>query len=82
MKLDRFFLSEAQKSHKGYYLFTKLLKIIKEINRYAVIEGVETETHANCISEYNFCQVQGFYFSAGVPRKQFDEHVKAQPFSL
>ena len=47
-----------------------------------VIEGGRTEAHINCISEYKFCQLQGFYFSAGVPRKQFDELVKVQPFSL
>ena len=82
VKFDRFFLKEAQKSHKGYYLFTELLKIIKEINCIVVIEGVETKAHINCISEYKFCQLQGFYFSSGVPRKQFDELVKVQPFSL
>ena len=82
VKFDRFFLSEAQKSHKGYYLFTELLKIIEEINCTVVVEGVETEAHINCISEYDFCQLQGFYFSAGVPRKQFDELVKVQPFSI
>ena len=82
VKFDRFFLNEAQKSYKGYYLFTELLKIIKEINCAVVIEGVETEAHINCISEYKFCQLQGFYFSAGVPRKQFEELVKVQPFSL
>ena len=82
VKFDRFFLKEAQKSHKGYYLFTELLKIIEEINCIVVIEGVETEAHVNSISEYKFCQLQGFYFSAGVPRKQFEELVKVQPFSL
>ena len=82
VKFDRFFLKEAQKSRKGYYLFTELLKLVKEINCIVVIEGVETEAHINCISEYKFCQLQGFYFSSGVPRKQFDELVKVQPFSL
>ncbi|MAF82357.1 MAG: hypothetical protein CMK52_05620 [Proteobacteria bacterium] len=82
VKFDRFFLNEAQKSYKGYYLFTELLKIIKEINCAVVIEGVETEAQVNCVSKYKFCQLQGFYFSPGVPRKKFDELLKVQPFSL
>ena len=83
-KLDKFLLcyQKSPEEHKGYYLFTELLKIIEEINCIVVIEGVETEAHVNSISEYKFCQLQGFYFSAGVPRKQFEELVKVQPFSL
>lgn len=54
MKFNRFFLNEAQKTYEGYYLFTKLLKITKEINCTVVTEGVETEVHINCVSRYNF----------------------------
>ena len=66
MKIDRSFLSRragVQQENDAAAVLTSVISLAHELNRTAIVEGVETERDAMWLRQLGCEFAQGFYFS-------------------
>ncbi len=71
VKIDKSLLWSAFKEYngneQGYSMFIHMAKLLKEIGKKIVVEGVETEEMVKLCEELNCNYLQGYYFSKPIP---------------
>ena len=70
VKLDRG-LVKLTKSEQMKNAIKSTFKMIHELNRKTVIEGIETESEFNDFLKFDCSFIQGFYFSKALPESNF-----------
>ena len=50
-------------------------KLIQELNKETVVEGIETESQAKLFKEFGCDYIQGYYYSRPLPQSDFIEFI-------
>ena len=75
-KLDKSIVQSAFESETSYMVMLNLVKIIKNLGKEIVAEGVETKEQAEQIIKLGCDHIQGFYYARPMPKDQFLEFLK------
>ena len=73
VKIDKSILWEAEKSRMGSVVLENSIRMMKEMDKEILVEGVETETQVKLLKELKVDYLQGFYYSRPVPKDDFIE---------
>ncbi len=72
LKIDRHFMHDIS-NESNRKLVKIILEMAKEFNLATVVEGVETKSQLDLITQNNADQYQGYYFSKAIDEKAFQE---------
>lgn len=73
VKIDKSILWSAEKSSIGRAILDNSVRMIREMRRVILVEGVETEEQIRLLAKLSVDFLQGFYFSKPVPKDEFVE---------
>ncbi|MBR1797870.1 MAG: EAL domain-containing protein [Clostridiales bacterium] len=76
IKIDKSILWEAEKNELGMIILESSVRMIRQMNKAILVEGVETEEQIKLLEKLGVDYLQGFYFSKPVPKDKFLEIVK------
>ena len=71
IKIDKSILWGAEKSAMGKVILENTIRMIKQMKKKILVEGVETESQIRLLEEMKVDYLQGFYFSKPVPKSDF-----------
>ena len=71
VKIDKGILWSAEKNSIGRAILDNSVRMIREMRRKILVEGVETEEHLRLLAKLSVDYLQGFYFSKPVPKDDF-----------
>ena len=71
VKIDKGILWSAEKNGIGRAILNNSIRMIREMHRKIIVEGVETEDQINLLSNLSVDYLQGFYFSKPIPKSEF-----------
>ena len=71
IKIDRSILWSAEKNSLGKTILEFSVKMIQQMRRKILVEGVETEHQLDMLKELNVDYVQGFLFSKPISKRDF-----------
>jgi EAL domain-containing protein (putative c-di-GMP-specific phosphodiesterase class I) len=75
IKLDKSLVDDMQ-SPDGLSIMRNTVKMMRDIDKELVAEGVETEENLQCLEELGCHFIQGYYFSKPLPEDEFVECLK------
>ena len=78
VKIDKGILWSAEKNSIGRAILDNSVRMIREMHRKILVEGVETEDQLNLLSKLAVDYLQGFYFSKPVPKDEFVALARSQ----
>ena len=76
LKIDRSFVREATDNMGDQEIIRTILAMASSLKMHAVAEGVETKEQRDFLCGEGCCIMQGFYFGAPVPEKEFESLLK------
>ncbi len=76
VKIDKNILWQAMKDKKAMKVLTGTMRMLKEIGKHIVVEGVETEEMASILRKNGCDYMQGYLYSKPVPESQYVEFLK------
>jgi len=76
IKIDKS-LTDDMFSDEGRIVMSNTLRIMQELKKDLVVEGVETKESLDALSEMDCDYIQGFYFSKPLPEKEFLKFIKS-----
>ena len=77
VKIDKGILWNAEKNRIGRAILENSVRMIRDMQRKILVEGVETEAQLQLVKELSVDYLQGFYFSKPVPKDKFIELVRS-----
>lgn len=77
VKIDKSLVDSSNEDNMKMVLKTTF-KLIQELHRETVVEGVETEEQAKLFEEFGCDFIQGYYFSKPLPLTSFVEFINKQ----
>lgn len=75
IKLDKSLVDDME-SPDGLSIMRNTVKMMRDIDKELVAEGVETQENFRCLEELGCNFIQGYYFSKPLPEKEFVEFIK------
>ena len=78
VKIDKGILWSAEKNHIGRAILDNSVRMIREMRRKILVEGVETEEQVRLLQKLSVDYLQGFFFSKPMPRDEFVKMARAQ----
>ena len=78
VKVDKSILWGAEKSELGYIILENSVRMIRQMKRKILVEGVETKEHIELLKSLSVDYLQGYYFSRPIPKDEFVSLVKRQ----
>jgi len=75
IKVDKMFVDDITKTEQDIALITAIYQLTHALNKFTVVEGVESNCQYLLLREIGFTCFQGFYFSEAVPAKELSEIV-------
>lgn len=78
IKVDRAFLAAIETSEVGRTVLQSIVDLCKGVGCVAVVEGVETQTQAEIVTEMGFDRIQGYFFGKPIEASQFKAMLSAQ----
>lgn len=76
IKIDKSILWESEKSESARIVLQNTVKMIKELGKKILVEGVETKAQKDSMVALGVDYCQGYYFSRPVPQQEFIEFCK------
>lgn len=76
IKIDKSILWEAEKSEPALIIMQNTVRMIKELNKKILVEGVETKAQKDLMTQMGADYLQGFYFSKPLPKHDFIQFCK------
>lgn len=76
IKIDKSFLWGSEKNAETAIILKNMTELIKNLDRLAVVEGVETVEQKEKMIKNGVRYLQGYYYSKPVPEDEFTEYVK------
>ena len=76
VKIDKSILWGAKTSSTGMAILENSARMIRQIGKQIVVEGVETEEQIELLKEIGVDYLQGYYFSRPVPPEEFVEYLR------
>ena len=77
IKIDKSILWEAEESELGEIILENNIRMIHQMRRQILVEGVETKSQIELLKPLGVNYLQGYYFSKPVPKDKFLEIVHA-----
>ncbi len=71
LKVDMAFVREIERSERARKILRMIIELAKEMNMGVVTEGVETQTQLDFVTAMGDVDIQGYYFSKPLPKKDF-----------
>ena len=71
VKLDKSLLWNAEKSELGLIILDNTIRMIRQMKKEILVEGVETEAQIDLLTRLHVDYLQGFYFSRPIPKDEF-----------
>lgn len=78
IKIDKSILWNAEQSELGMTLLKTSIEMVHQMQKKALMEGVETEAHIRILKELHCDYLQGFYFSKPLPQAEFIALIEQQ----
>lgn len=75
IKVDKMFVDDITKTNQDVALITAIYQLTHALNKFTVVEGVESNCQYLLLRDIGFTCFQGFYFSEAVPPKELEEIV-------
>lgn len=75
IKIDKSILWMAMEDKSALSLLRNLIKLLADLDRYILVEGVETAEQEDLIMELGCQYVQGYFYSKPMPLKEFIEYI-------
>ncbi len=75
IKLDKSLVDDME-SEDGLSIMRNTVKMMRDIDKELVAEGVETKEHLDTLEEFGCHFIQGYYFSKPLPEEEFVEFLK------
>ena len=76
IKIDKTILWEAEKSPSALIILQNTVRMIKELDKKILVEGVETKSQRDLMVQLGADYLQGFYFSKPLPKLDFIQFCK------
>ncbi|MEE3315152.1 MAG: EAL domain-containing protein, partial [Treponema sp.] len=76
IKIDKSILWEAEKKDSAKIVLANTIRMIKELGKKILVEGVETKEQRNLVVSLGCDYCQGYYFSKPIPKQEFMEFCK------
>ncbi|MBE5889613.1 MAG: EAL domain-containing protein [Lachnospiraceae bacterium] len=76
VKIDKMILWQAMKDPQAMIVLTNTIRMIHELGKKIVVEGVEDENMIRILSENKVEFFQGFYYSKPIPEKEYIKFLK------
>ncbi|MCR5251063.1 MAG: EAL domain-containing protein [Lachnospiraceae bacterium] len=73
VKIDRNILWEATRNEMGRIVLDNSVRMIKQLKKKILVEGVEDQRHIDLLNELDVDYLQGYYFSRPVTREQMEQ---------
>ena len=73
VKIDKSLLWNAEKSELGMIILGNTVRMIRQMNKEILVEGVETAEQIELLEKLKVDYLQGFFFSKPIPEKDFIE---------
>ena len=71
IKIDKSILWGAEKSTMGMVILENTIRMIRQMKKKILVEGVETESQISLLEELKVDYLQGYYFSKPIPKNDF-----------
>ena len=71
VKIDKSILWSAEESEMGKIILENSVRMIKQMKREILVEGVETQEQINLLSTLAVDYLQGYFFSRPIPKDEF-----------
>ena len=71
IKIDKSILWGAEKSTMGMVILENTIRMIRQMKKKILVEGVETEAQIELLAKMQVDYLQGFYFSKPIPKNDF-----------
>ncbi len=78
VKIDKGILWGAEKNSIGRAILDNSVRMIREMRRKILVEGVETEEQIRLLAKLSVDYLQGYYFSKPLPKDEFIELARSQ----
>ena len=78
VKIDKSILWGAQDNRLGMIILENCVRMIKQMERKVLVEGVETEEQITLLEKLGVDYLQGFYFSPPIPRDKLAALLRAE----
>ncbi|MCR5701280.1 MAG: EAL domain-containing protein [Lachnospiraceae bacterium] len=78
VKIDKSLLWGAEETELGRIILGNSIKMIDQMGRRILVEGVETKEQLEMLKELSVDYLQGFYFSKPIPQNEFIEYIKKE----
>ncbi|MBP5261141.1 MAG: EAL domain-containing protein [Clostridiales bacterium] len=78
IKIDKSILWEAEKNEFGEIILENNIRMIHQMNRKILVEGVETKAQIELLKPLGVNYLQGYYFSKPVPKDQFLKIIRGE----
>ena len=76
VKIDKSILWGAEKTELGKVILENSVRMVKQMNKKILMEGVETAAQIQMLKEHEVDYLQGYFFSKPVPKSEFLEVIK------
>ena len=76
VKIDKSILWGAEETELGKIILSNSIKMIDQMNRQILVEGVETKEQVELLKELCVDYLQGYYFSKPIPKQEFIEFIQ------
>ena len=76
VKIDKSILWGAQESTMGRILLENTIRMLRQMGRRILVEGVETREQVDLLRRLGVDYAQGYYFSKPLPREQFIHYIE------
>ena len=78
IKIDKSLLWGAEKSESGMIILENTIRMIKQMEKKILVEGVETSDQIKLLEKLGVNYLQGFFFSKPIPKNDFDALISRQ----
>lgn len=76
VKIDKSILWAAMENKEAMIVLKNTIRMIKEIGKEIVVEGIETSSMAEVLKKYGCDYNQGFYYCKPIPMTEYIDYVK------
>ncbi|MFE8697422.1 EAL domain-containing protein [Cytobacillus sp. FJAT-53684] len=82
LKIDRSFIHEVAKNREDIAIVKAITYLAHELNLKVVAEGIETREVIEVLEEIGCDEIQGYYVSRPLPKKEFEAIYRRLPYQL
>ena len=73
IKIDKMFVDDITKTKQDIAIITAIYQLTHALNKFTIVEGVESVCQYNILRNIGFTCFQGFYFSEALPADEFKD---------